>query len=114
MEELAYGYASIADQAGLAELLGSLIAKFGSAEQRDRYLPGLLAGTMYGAYALTEPNAGSDLGGVATTAVHVDGGWRLTGEKIYIHNAPVAHFALVLAVTDKSKRNPRGISIFLL
>ncbi|OGO55559.1 MAG: acyl-CoA dehydrogenase, partial [Chloroflexi bacterium RBG_16_72_14] len=64
--------------------------------------------------ALTEPNAGSDLGGVATTAVHVDGGWRLTGEKIYIHNAPVAHFALVLAVTDKSKRKRGGMSMFLV
>jgi alkylation response protein AidB-like acyl-CoA dehydrogenase len=114
MEELAYGYASIADQAGLVELLGSLISKFGSAEQRDRYLPGLLAGTTYGAYALTEPNAGSDLGGVATTAVRVDGGWRLTGEKIYIHNAPVAHFALVLAVTDRSKRKRGGMSMFLV
>lgn len=114
MEELAYGYASIADQAGLAELLGSLISKFGSTEQRDRYLPGLLAGTMFGAYALTEPNAGSDLGGVATTAVRVDSGWKLTGEKIYIHNAPIAQFALVLAVTDRSKRKRGGMSMFLV
>jgi alkylation response protein AidB-like acyl-CoA dehydrogenase len=96
------------------ELLGSLISQFGTKEQRDRYLPGLFAGTLRGAYALTEPNAGSDLGGVATTAVRVDGGWKLNGEKIYIHNAPVAHFALVLAVTDRTKRKRGGMSMFLV
>ena len=114
MEELAYGYASIADQCGLVELIGCLISDFGTPAQRDKYLPGLFAGTLRGAYALSEPSAGSDLGGIATTAARVDGGWRLNGEKIYIHNAPVSHFALVLAVTDRSKRKRGGMSMFLV
>ena len=58
MEELAYGYASIADQCGLVELVGSLLSVFGTPGQKTRYLPALLAGTRRCSYALTEPNAG--------------------------------------------------------
>jgi alkylation response protein AidB-like acyl-CoA dehydrogenase len=114
MEELSYGYASIADQCGLVELVGSLLSIFGTPEQKQRYLPGLFAGTTRTAYALTEPGAGSDLGGIKTRAVRTADGWRLTGEKIYIHNAPVADFAMVLAVTDPDKRKRGGMSMFLV
>jgi alkylation response protein AidB-like acyl-CoA dehydrogenase len=114
MEELAYGYASVADQCGLVELVGSLLATFGTPEQQARYLPGLLSGTKFCAYALTEAEAGSDLGNVKTTARRVDGGWVLNGEKVYIHNAPVADVAMVLAVTDKAKGRRGGMSMFLV
>ena len=114
MEELAYGYASVADQCGLVELVSSLLAEFGTEAQRARYLPGLLSGTRYCAYALTEAEAGSDLGNVKTNARKVDGGWLLNGEKVYIHNAPVADFAMVLAVTDKEKGRRGGMSMFLV
>jgi alkylation response protein AidB-like acyl-CoA dehydrogenase len=114
MEELAYGYASIADQCGLVELVTSLISAYGSPEQKARYLPGLIAGTLRPSYALTEAQAGSDLGGLKTHA-HRDGdGWVLNGEKIYIHNAPVADVAMVLAVTDPTKRKRGGMSMFLV
>ncbi|TDD83055.1 acyl-CoA dehydrogenase [Actinomadura darangshiensis] len=114
MEELSYGYASIADQCGLVELVGSLLARFGTAEQKKTYLPDLLAGTKRCAYALTEPQAGSDLGALSTRARRDGDGWLLTGEKIYIHNAPVADFAMVLAVTDPEKRKRGGMSMFLV
>lgn len=115
MEELAAGYASVADQVGLVELVGSLISKFGTPEQKQKYLPGLFAGTLRCSYGLTEANAGSDLGGLKTNAVkQADGSWILNGEKIYIHNAPVADFAMVLAVTDKEKRKRGGMSMFLV
>jgi alkylation response protein AidB-like acyl-CoA dehydrogenase len=114
MEELAYGYASVADQCGLVELVGSLLAGFGTAAQKDSYLPGLLAGTLRCAYALTEPGAGSDLGGLATAARRDGEGWVLTGEKVFIHNAPVADLALVLAVTDPARRKRGGMSMFLV
>lgn len=114
MEELAYGYASVADQCGLVELVGSLLAAFGTEEQQARYLPGLLAGTQRCSYALTETDAGSDLGGLKTNA-HRDGAdWILNGEKVFIHNAPVADFAMVLAVTDANKGKRGGISMFLV
>ncbi len=114
MEELAYGYASIADQCGLVELIASLLANHGSPEQQDKYLPGLMAGTQFCAYALTEASAGSDLGGLKTRAVRDGDEWVLNGEKIFIHNAPVADFAMVLAVTDPEKRKRGGMSMFLV
>lgn len=114
MEELSYGYASVADQCGLVELVGSLLVTHGSAEQQERYLPGLLAGTERCAYALTEAGAGSDLGGLKTRAVRDGDDWILNGEKIFIHNAPIADFAMVLAVTDPSLRKRGGMSMFLV
>jgi len=114
MEELSYGYASVADQCGLVELVSSLLVEFGTEEQRDHYLPGILDGTSRCAYALTEAEAGSDLGNVTTNASKIDGAWVLNGEKIFIHNAPVAEFALVLAVTDKSAGKRGRMSMFLV
>ncbi len=115
MEELAWGYASVADQCGVVELVCSLLVKWGTDRQRDRWLPGLMAGTQRCAYALTEAEAGSDLGNVKTTAVRNDAGnWVINGEKVYIHNAPVADVALILAVTDRSKRKRGGMSMFLV
>jgi alkylation response protein AidB-like acyl-CoA dehydrogenase len=114
MEELSYGYASVADQCGLVELVASLLAGFGTAEQKRTYLPGLLAGTRRCAYALTEPQAGSDLGALSSNARRDGDAWVLNGEKIFIHNAPVADFAMVLAVTDPAKRKRGGMSMFLV
>ena len=115
MEILSAGYASIADQVGLIELVGSLISKFGTEAQKRKYLPGIFAGTSRCSYGLTEPNAGSDLGGLKTYAEkQSDGSWILNGEKIYIHNAPVADFAMVLAETDKTKGKRGGMSMFLV
>src|SRR5206468_8290868 len=87
MEGLSFGYASVADQCGLVELVSSLLAGYGTAGQRDRYLTPLLAAARFCAYALTEPPAGSDLRGIVAHARRVDGGWRLDGEKVFIHNA---------------------------
>ena len=109
MEGLSFGYASVADQCGLVELVSCLLAGYGTDAQRDRYLTPLLAARRLCAYALTEPQAGSDLRGIASRADRVDGGWRLSGEKVFIHNAPVADFAVVLARTGE-----RDLSVFLV
>ncbi len=115
MEELSWGYASIADQCGVVELVTSLLVKWGTPEQQQLWLPGLIAGTQRCAYALTEAEAGSDLGNVKTTAVLNDAGnWVINGEKIYIHNAPVSDVALILAVTDKTTGKRGGMSMFLV
>jgi alkylation response protein AidB-like acyl-CoA dehydrogenase len=113
MEELSRGYASVADQCGLVELISTLLVEHGSDAQRTRYLGPLLKARLRGAYALTEPEAGSDLSNVKTTAVRSASGWVLNGEKIWIHNAPVCDFAVVLARTDKAAGH-RGMSIFLV
>jgi alkylation response protein AidB-like acyl-CoA dehydrogenase len=112
MEEVSFGYASIADQIGLIEILSGLLVLHGSAEQRQRYLAPLLSAARFGAYALTEAHAGSDLAAIKVRATPAPAGsWTLSGEKVLIHNAPLADFALVLAVTDPDLGR-RGLSVF--
>jgi hypothetical protein len=113
MEELARGYASVADQAGLVELLGTLLAQHGSAAQKARYLAPLLRAEIRCAYALTEEGAGSDLAALKTVARRDGAGWRLDGAKMWIHNAPVADVAAVLARTDPAAGH-RGMSVFVV
>ena len=76
------------------------IYAFGSEEQRQRYLPELAAGRMIGCFGLTEPDHGSDPGSMATRARKCDGGWRLTGAKTWISNAPIADVMVVWAKTE--------------
>jgi alkylation response protein AidB-like acyl-CoA dehydrogenase len=113
MEELARGYASVADQVGLVELLGTLLTQHGTAAQQERYLRPLLRAQRRCAYALTEAEAGSDLAGLKTSARREGDGWVLDGAKLWIHNAPVADFAAVLCRTDPTAGH-RGMSILLV
>ncbi len=113
MEELARGYASVADQCGLVELIGTLFTGHGTPGQIAQYLPATLRADRRCAYALTEAESGSDLASLKTTAVPDGKGWRLTGQKLWIHNAPVADYALVLARTDP-EAGRRGMSIFVV
>lgn len=96
LEEAAY--ASVP----LSEVVGHLPLSltYMNAEQRERLLPGLLSGEEIITYALTEPDAGSDLSSIRTRATRVDGGWRLDGSKQFISHAETAHHILVLAVSD--------------
>ncbi|MBC9207898.1 acyl-CoA dehydrogenase family protein [Roseomonas aerophila] len=113
MEELSRGYASVADQVGLVELLGTLLTRHGTPSQQERYLRPLLKAELRCAYALTEAEAGSDLAGLKTRARRTADGWVLDGAKLWIHNAPVADFAAVLARTDPEAGH-RGMSILLV
>jgi alkylation response protein AidB-like acyl-CoA dehydrogenase len=113
MEELSRGYASVADQCGLVELVGTLLAQHGTSGQRARYLAPLLKGERRCAYAITEAEAGSDVSSIRTTAIATGEGWMLNGGKLWIHNAPVADFAVVLARTAPGL-GKRGLSIFLV
>ena len=112
MEELSRGYSSVADQCGLVELIGTLLTRYGTPEQLQR-LPDILAGKTRVAYCLTEPEAGSDLSNVRTTARETAEGYVVDGGKLWIHNAPVADLGFVLASTDPSAGH-RGMSIFLV
>jgi hypothetical protein len=113
MEELSRGYASLADQCGLIELIATLLARFGSAAQQSAWLPEVLAARKFVAYCLTEAEAGSDLSAIRTAAVWHGSGWRLNGGKILIHNAPVADVGFVLVRTDPDAGH-RGMSIFIV
>ncbi|MGJ7041483.1 alkylation response protein AidB-like acyl-CoA dehydrogenase [Shinella sp. BE166] len=112
MEELSRGYASVADQCGLVELISTLLVRHGT-ERQQALLPDILGMRAKVAYCITEPEAGTDVSGIRTTAVRDGDGWRLDGGKIWIHNAPVADYGFVLARTDKDAGN-RGMSIFIV
>ncbi|MCC0014933.1 MAG: acyl-CoA dehydrogenase family protein [Rhodobiaceae bacterium] len=85
----------------------------GSDEQRAAYLPKAASGEALGAFALTEPKAGSDPADMRTRAVRSDAGWRLIGNKCFISNGGVADFIVVYAVTDPDAGH-RGISAFVV
>ena len=89
------------------------IQKFGTDEQKEKYLPGLATGEMLGAFALTEPNAGSDASMQSTTAVDNGDHYLLNGSKIFITNGKYADVYIVFAATDKSA-GKKGISAFIL
>jgi len=113
MEELSRGYASVADQCGLVELIGTLLAVHGTPEQQARHLPGILSAKTRVAYCITEEEAGSDVAGIRTIAARDGDAWRLDGGKLWIHNAPIADLGLVLARTDPEAGH-RGMSIFIV
>jgi alkylation response protein AidB-like acyl-CoA dehydrogenase len=113
MEELSRGYSSVADQCGLVELLTTLLCTHGTDSQKVRWVGPLVRAEAWAAYCITEAEAGSDVSGIKTTATKVDGGWRLNGNKLWIHNAPVADVGLVLARTDPAA-GKRGMSIFIV
>ncbi len=76
------------------------ISAYGSEEQKQKYLPKLARGELVGAFGLTEPDFGSDPGGMRTRATKVDGGFELTGNKLWISNAPIADVFVVWAKLD--------------
>ncbi|WP_438726766.1 acyl-CoA dehydrogenase [Parasphingorhabdus sp. DH2-15] len=87
------------------------INAFGSDAQKQKYLPGLTAGTLIGCFGLTEPDAGSDPAGMKTTAKKIDGGYLLSGSKTWISNAP---FADIFVIWAKSEEHGGAIRGFIL
>jgi acyl-CoA dehydrogenase len=95
-------------------IAGQVIAKFGSDEQQEAYLPRLASGELIGSFALTEAEAGSDPAGLRTTARRDGDGWVLNGTKRYITNAPIADLFVVFARSDPAEKGGRGISSFVV
>jgi len=79
------------------------IYAYGTEAQRERFLPGLARGELVGCFGLTEPDHGSDPGGMVTRARSVDGGYRLSGAKMWITNSPIADVFVVWAKTDDGR-----------
>ncbi|MBB3763799.1 glutaryl-CoA dehydrogenase [Sphingomicrobium lutaoense] len=84
------------------------IDAYGSEEQRKKYLPGLARGELIGCFGLTEPDAGSDPGGMRTRAKKIDGGYSLSGAKMWITNSPIADVFVVWAKSDAHDGKIRG------
>ena len=87
------------------------IFAYGSEEQKDKYLPGLVSGELIGCFGLTEPDAGSDPNGMKTRAEKIAGGYRLRGSKMWISNSPIAD---VFVVWTKSEAHDNQIRGFVL
>jgi len=94
-------------------LCSNHIFKFGTEEQKKKYLTPLAQGKRIGAWSLTEPEAGSDAGGTRTTAKRDGNNWVINGSKTFCTNGHYADYAVVMALTDKSK-NSHGISAFIV
>jgi hypothetical protein len=89
------------------------IVRFGSEEQKQRYLPPLIGGQMIGAHAMTERESGSNAFSLKTEARHTEGGYRLTGEKLYVGMAPRSDMILTFAST-KPAAGRWGVTAFLV
>ncbi len=90
------------------------ILGFGTDEQRSRFVPPLARGEAIGAFALTEPEAGSDAGSLRTAAAADGDGWTITGSKQWITNGGFGGTVLLFARTDPETPGPRGVSAFIL
>jgi alkylation response protein AidB-like acyl-CoA dehydrogenase len=116
MEELSAGWSSLPSFLNSHGSVAGIITRYGTPEQRARYLPKLAEGSMRGAVMLSEPDAGTDLQSIRTTAtLQPDGSYLLSGTKVFITNGERASLFLVLVKTDP-KAQPRkdGISLMIL
>ncbi|MEV8532028.1 acyl-CoA dehydrogenase family protein [Streptomyces sp. NPDC051211] len=112
-ESLAYGCTEAETALALQGLGAHPVLSAGSAEQRERWLPAVREGAAVAAFALSEPGAGSDAAALALRAEPDGAGWRLTGEKRWISNAPGADFYTVFARTGEAP-GARGVTAFLV
>jgi alkylation response protein AidB-like acyl-CoA dehydrogenase len=93
---------------------GISISRFGTPQQKARFLPGICDGTLIGAHAITEPAGGSDAFQMKTRAVKNDSCYVLNGSKTFISNAPVADLIIVYAMTDPERGALGGVSVFIV
>jgi acyl-CoA dehydrogenase len=113
-EELSWGCTGISTIGGANALSIWALRLGGSESLKRRYLPMLAEAPRVASFALTEPNVGSDVSGLATRARRERGGWRIQGEKTFISNATHADWLIVFARTGSEEEGHRGISAFLV
>ena len=119
------GYGLIAEEIGRADssartvvsvctsLVGGPIEKWGTEEQKNRWLPRLCSGEGLGCFGLTEPDTGSDAANLRTRAKKTENGWSISGQKMWISLGNVSDFALIFAQTDPEKKH-RGLACFIV
>jgi len=112
IEELAHAYLGLAVGLSVHTLCAFAVDAFGSAEQKKEVLSRLTAGEWYGAYSLSEPASGSDAAALTTKAARRDGGYELSGSKVFCTRGAEADVVLVMARTGGP--GPKGVSAFLL
>jgi alkylation response protein AidB-like acyl-CoA dehydrogenase len=115
LEEFSYSSATIGIITEVHNsLVGAIISKYGTEEQKEHYLPKLASGEMIGAFALTEPGGGSDAANLKLKATRVGDKYILNGTKIFITNASHAGLFIVFARTGRQEDKHKGISAFIV
>ncbi len=112
-EELSRGYIGVGSLGTRSEIAAELIRHGGTTEQKERWLPGIASGAVLPTAVFTEPDVGSDLGGVKTRAVRNGAHYRISGAKTWITHAARADLMTLLARTDPDTPGYRGLSMFL-
>jgi (2S)-methylsuccinyl-CoA dehydrogenase len=112
-EELSRGYIGVGSLGTRSEIAAELILCGGTEEQKQKWLPGLASAEILPTAVFTEPNTGSDLGSLRTRAVKEGDDYRITGNKTWITHAARTHVMTLLARTDPSSTDHRGLSMFL-
>jgi alkylation response protein AidB-like acyl-CoA dehydrogenase len=115
IEELSRGWMSIVGPIGTHSVICDIIYRFGTEEQKQKFLPGLASGERRGGLALSESDAGTDVQRLRTTAKRVDGGYVINGSKMWITNGRYGNTFVLAAKTDTEVDPPyKGISAFIV
>ncbi len=116
IEQLAIADQTLAVTTMVSVASGLILQRFGTAEQKARFLPAIVKGEALGALAGTEPQAGSDTASFTTRAKRVAGGWSISGQKAYITNAgtDISTFALTLAITSEPEAERKKFTLFVV
>jgi alkylation response protein AidB-like acyl-CoA dehydrogenase len=114
VEELSRGWISISGVVNTHFIGSYLLMKFGTDEQKDAFLPRMATGEIRAAFSLSEPEVGSDVQGIKSTAKKVDGGWEITGQKMWVTNGLLSGVVFVLVKTDPKADPPyKGMTCFI-
>ncbi len=114
VEELSRGWISISGVVNTHFIGSHLLMKFGTDEQRDHFLPKMATGEIRAAFSLSEPEVGSDVQGIKSTAKRVEGGWELSGQKMWVTNGLLSGVVFVLAKSDPKADPPyKGMTCFI-
>jgi len=113
-EEMAYAFVVSPAMPLHSTIVMPYLTHYGTKEQQERYLPRMTSGECIGSIGMTEPDAGSDLQGIRTTAKRDGDDWLINGSKIYITNGWLTDCCLVVAKTGEGKRAAHGVSLFLV
>jgi alkylation response protein AidB-like acyl-CoA dehydrogenase len=114
VEELSRGWISISGVVNTHFIGSYLLMKFGTDEQRETLLPKMATGEIRAAFSLSEPEVGSDVQGIKSTAKQVDGGWEINGQKMWVTNGLMSGLVFVLVRTDREASPPhRGLTCFI-
>lgn len=114
LEELLAAGAPVAAHWIADRQTGPLLLRYGTEDQREKYLPGMAAGETYACIGLSEPGAGSDLAGIKTAARKTDNGWVINGQKVWTSGAHIAHAILALVRTEPGSERQAGLSQLLV